>query len=283
MPLSSPSHLHFDFDIDDYLNPFIAHPRLHLLPKPISRLLGYRSTPEKSIGSLLICIWAFVGAFAGISLVSLIYHVLPIRGLSNPPIIIASFGASAILEYNSISSQLAQPRNVILGQALSSIIGIAITKAFQLSDNFENLRWLAGALAVGTASSIMGLTKTIHPPAGATALLAATTPEITALGWFMIPLVLLGSVVMLVVACVVNNIQRQFPLYWWTEHDLSVVRPGSTDVDKRAGVLQSEDSERAIRVTEHEIIVPDSVTLTDYEKGILEALKARLRIMKGLG
>jgi CBS-domain-containing membrane protein len=211
MSSSPPSAHRFDFDIDDYLNLFVPRPRLNLLPKPISRLLGYRSTPQIPIGSLLVCIWALIGAFAGLSLVSLLFHVLPIPGASGPPVIIASFGASAILEYNSISSPLAQPRNVIFGQAFSSIIGIAITKAFQLSDNFENLRWLAGALAVATSSAIMGLTKTIHPPAGATALLAATTPQITDLGWLLVPLTLLGSVVMLLVACVVNNIQRQFP------------------------------------------------------------------------
>jgi CBS-domain-containing membrane protein len=231
MPSSSSSSSvpRFDFDIDDWLNPFVPRPRLNLLPKPISRLLGYRSAPQEPIGSLLVCIWAFIGAFTGISLISLLFHVLPVRGPSDPPIIIASFGASAILEYSSISSPLAQPRSVVFGQALSSIIGIAITKAFQLSDDFENLRWLAGALAVATASAFMGLTKTVHPPAGATALLAATTPQITDLGWFLVPLVLLGSVVILLVACVVNNIQRQFPLYWWTEHDLSSFKGGECE------------------------------------------------------
>lgn len=275
---SPPSIPRFDFDIDDYLNPFIARPRLHFLPKTISRLLGYRSTPPGPIGRLLVCIWAFIGAFTSISFICLIFHVLPSRGSSNPPIIIASFGASAILEYNSISSPLAQPRNVIFGQAFASIIGIAITKAFQLSDAFEDLRWLAGALAVATASSIMGLTKTIHPPAGATALLAATTPEITELGWFLVPLVLLGSVIMLLVACVVNNIQREFPLYWWTEHDLSFVRAENADVERKASVLNVEHSELVIKVTSIGVIVSGSVPLTDDETRFLEALKGRLRI-----
>lgn len=279
MPSSPPPVPSFDFDIDDYLYPFVPRPRLNLLPKPISRLLGYRSKPQEPIGSLLVCIWAFIGAFTGISLVSLLFHVLPVHGPGDlPPIIIASFGASAILEYNSISSLLAQPRNVIFGQAFSSILGVAITKAFRLSDDFENLRWLAGALAVATASAFMGLTKTTHPPAGATALLAATTPQITDLGWFLVPLILLGSVVMLLVACLLNNIQRQFPLYWWTEHDLGSLRAGSVHAEKQASVLHVEDSEHAIRVSGREVIVPDSVTLTNDETQFLEALKGRLHI-----
>jgi HPP family len=269
----------FNFDIDDYLDSFVPRPRLHLLPKPISRLLGYRQTPRQPIGNLITCIWAFIGALIGISLTSLLSTILPFRGSSNTPVMIASFGASAILEYNSISSPLAQPRSVILGQAFSSVIGIAITKAFQLSNDFENLRWLAGALAVATASAVMSLTKTLHPPAGATAMLAATTPQITDLGWYLVPSVLLGCVVTLLVACVVNNIQRQFPLYWWTEHDLSLPRTGSTTIEKNAIVLHAEDPTHAgceIRVTSDQVTVLGSVKLTNEEMALLEALKAKL-------
>jgi CBS-domain-containing membrane protein len=66
----------------------------------------------------------------------------------------------------------------------------------------------------------MGITKTVHPPAGATALLAATDPGISRMGWFLLPFVLLCSILMLCCALVVNNIQRQFPMYWWTPVDL---------------------------------------------------------------
>jgi len=83
---------------------------------------------------------------------------------------------------------------------------------------------------------------------------------------------------MLLVACVVNNIQRQFPLYWWTEHDLSSLQAGSAGVEKEASVLPVDDAEHAIRVTGREIIVPDSVTLTNEETKLLQALKGRLRV-----
>lgn len=45
----------------------------------------------------------------------------------------------------------------------------------------------------------MVLTKTIHPPAGATALLAATEPAVVALGWLYVGVVVLGTVVLLAV------------------------------------------------------------------------------------
>ncbi|EHK96886.1 putative Transmembrane protein [Glarea lozoyensis 74030] len=146
------------------------------------------------------------------------------------PIVIGSLGAAAILEYQVIDSPLSQPRNAILGQLFSTIIGVGITKLFQHSQNFEDIRWIAGALAVGLSSVVMGVTKTVHPPAGATALLAATSPDITDLGWFLIPLVLIGSTLMVASACVVNNIQRQFPVYWWTAASLR--KPSESDIEK---------------------------------------------------
>ena len=69
----------------------------------------------------------------------------------------------------------------MLSHVFASVIGVGITKIFALlpPERFLDLRWLAGALAVGASSAVMSMTKTVHPPAGATALLAATTPEIT--------------------------------------------------------------------------------------------------------
>jgi CBS-domain-containing membrane protein len=46
----------------------------------------------------------------------------------------------------------------------------------------------------------MGLTKTIHPPAGATALLCSTELAIVALGWLFLPVIILGTILILAVA-----------------------------------------------------------------------------------
>lgn len=78
----------------------------------------------------------------------------------------------------------------------------------------------------------MALTKTVHPPAGATALLAVVDNNLLDIGWFLIPVVLLGCALMLGVALIVNNIERRFPIYWWTPEDLSKKKP----------ILQRRDS-----------------------------------------
>ncbi|PMD51831.1 HPP family protein-like protein [Hyaloscypha bicolor E] len=281
-----------DFVVHHDINHIVPRPRLHLLPKPISWILGYRSQPMPQIGSVLVWLWAFVGAFAGLLVVQAVFQSKGIK-VHGAPTVIASFGAAAILEYHTIDSPLSQPRNVILGELFAAIIGVGITKLFQLNSNFENLRWVAGALSVGITSAFMGFTNTIHPPAGATALLAATTPEITELGWFLIPLILLGSVLLVAVGCVTNNIQRQFPIYWWTPVDLC--RPNGVDIEKQGqvgendtGVLEGSPCEKRstagrphIMVSDRLISIPDWLSLDSEERWMLEVLRSKLR--EGLG
>lgn len=127
-------------------------------------------------------------------------------------------GATAVLEVYSIESPFSQPRNMVLGQVLSAIIGVALNKGFgRLPEpQYDALRWLAGALSCATSTAVMALTGTVHPPGGATALLAVTDSSVAEIGWAFVPLVMLNCGVMLAIALLINNIQRKFPIYWWT-------------------------------------------------------------------
>jgi CBS-domain-containing membrane protein len=94
-----------------------------------------------------------------------------------------------VLVYGAIESPLAQPRALLGGHFIAALIGVCITKLFSLLHNeqrFDELRWLAGSLSTATAIVVMQITETTHPPAGASALLAAVSPEITELGWLVI-------------------------------------------------------------------------------------------------
>jgi CBS-domain-containing membrane protein len=155
-------------------------------------------------------IWSWVGAFLGIATVALIsYKVLEGKGLT---MIIGSFGASAVLIYGAIKSPLAQPRNLLGGHFFSAIIGVT---SYQL---FQPQIWLAAALAVATAVAVMHATKTLHPPGGATALIAVIGGEsVHKLGYLyaIIPTAV-GASIMLAVALIVNNIPktRRYPEFW---------------------------------------------------------------------
>lgn len=80
------------------------------------------------------------------------------------------------------------------------------------------VEWLGGATAMALALTLMQITKTVHPPGGATALIAVITPTIVEMAWFYIGIVFLSSILQITVGCLVNNIERKYPQYWWTPH-----------------------------------------------------------------
>ncbi len=120
-----------------------------------------QSPPRVSITE--VC-WPWLGSFLGITAVALLhYNLVDQQGLM---LLIGSFGASAVLIYGAVRSPLAQPRNLIGGHVLSALVGVM---AFQWLGTSP---WLAAAVAVSTSIALMHLTKTLHPPGGATALIA---------------------------------------------------------------------------------------------------------------
>lgn len=146
--------------------------------------------------------WAFVGAFIGLgSIAFLQYKAFPQQELV---FLIGSFGASCVLVYGVIESPLAQPRNLVGGHLVSAIIGVSIQKLL------PELTWIAAPLAVALSIVLMQVTKTLHPPGGATALIAVTgSAQITALGyWYVLNPVLSGVLILLSAALIFNNIPK---------------------------------------------------------------------------
>ena len=242
------------YDVDAWTNPYTPRAPFRHLPQPIAHIFGHRQPGSKQQQPHTLIIWgfAFIGAFCGVALIEGVYLNLPNLDGTKVPIIIASFGASAVLSYNTIESPLAQPRNLVFGHFLSALTGVCITKLFRLlpQASFDDLRWLAGALSCAAASVVMSITKTVHPPAGATALLAATELVVTELGWWYLPLMLLGSMLMLASALIIDNLMRKYPVYWWTPADVYEIRQkrkgaagGGGDVE-RATQAQKEDDEK---------------------------------------
>ncbi|MEA4858457.1 HPP family protein [Solidesulfovibrio sp.] len=154
--------------------------------------------------------WSFFGAAVGIGLVAWLHE--DVVGPAGLPFLIGSFGASAVLLYGAPASPLAQPRNVLGGHFLSALVGVAARSLL------PGPGWLVCALAVAGAIALMHATGTLHPPGGATALIAVTGgPSIVALGYlFALVPALSGASVMLAVALLANNLapRRRYPQYW---------------------------------------------------------------------
>jgi CBS domain-containing membrane protein len=121
------------------------------LPAPL--LINHRERARVVLGALL-----GLGVAAWLS-----RQALP------PPVslwLVAPIGASTVLVFVTPASPLAQPWAVLGGNVLSALVGIACA------------RWVpdpvwAAALAPGLAIAVMLLTRCLHPPGGAAALLMA--------------------------------------------------------------------------------------------------------------
>lgn len=151
--------------------------------------------------------WAFIGSFIGLGLISLLQF--KIFTPQDYVFLIGSFGASSVLVYGVIESPLAQPRNLIGGHVVSALVGVTIQKLL------PDLIWIAAPLAVSLSIILMQVTKTLHPPGGATALIAiAGSEKVKELGyWYVLSPVLLGTLILLITALVFNNMssKRQYP------------------------------------------------------------------------
>ena len=138
----------------------------------------------------------------------------------------------------------------------------------------------------------MTVTNSVYPPAGATALLAAVDPQVERLGWYLLPLVLLSTSLTLITSLVVNNIQRRYPIFWWTSGNVGKVvkeqdiekaptmtarnSDGSSSLARTLTHVASADG-GTIRIMAEKVVVPDGFYLAGEERSMLEILQGRLR------
>uniref|UniRef100_A0A915IYW8 HPP family protein n=1 Tax=Romanomermis culicivorax TaxID=13658 RepID=A0A915IYW8_ROMCU len=145
------------------------------------------------------------------ALTSLDYYFLTPN--TRTTVVIGSFAATAVLTFAAVDSPLAQPKNVFFGHIISALVGVSMQ--ILLGNKHQ---WLAAALAVSVAILLMCLTDTVHPPGGATALIAVYSDQkIRNLKFFyvLIP-VASGALILFLVALLANNCfpWRKYPKYW---------------------------------------------------------------------
>lgn len=145
-------------------------------------------------------LYSGIGGAIAIAAVALLTH------FTQSPFLMAPFGATCVLAFGVPNSPLAQPRNIIGGHLISTLIGLLCLYLF-------GNEWYSLALGVGLSIGIMQLTKTTHPPAGADPIVVILGAE--TLGFVINP-VLSGAVVITVIALIFNNLHknRKYPTYW---------------------------------------------------------------------
>lgn len=145
-------------------------------------------------------LWSFLSGTLGI------LAIVFVTDLVGHPLLIGSFGASAVLLFGANDSPLAQPRNLVGGHVVCACVAVLVVALLGSTP-------VSIAVGVGLALLVMNLTHTTHPPGGATALIGvqgAVGPE------FILVPVLAGALILLATALFTNNVvyHRKYPNHW---------------------------------------------------------------------
>jgi CBS-domain-containing membrane protein len=128
------------------------------------------------------------------------------------PLVAIPFATSIVTVLGSPKAEPAQPRALVGGHLVSTLIGLLIVKLFGPDP------W-AAAMAVGLAMVAMHMTGTFHPPAGIDPLVVV----INNMSWgFLVVPVGIGALVLALFAFAWHNLVARgankddtWPLRWW--------------------------------------------------------------------
>lgn len=123
------------------------------------------------------------------------------------PLIFVPFATSIVLVMGSPEVEPAQPRALVGGHLISTMVGLMML-------NITGPSLWAAALAVGLAMVAMHASRTFHPPAGIDPLIAVAQD----MPWsFLIAPVALGALVLAGFAWFWHNVvsREPWPARWW--------------------------------------------------------------------
>lgn len=136
---------------------------------------------------------AGVGALIGLSFIGLIAQS------AHMMMIIAPFGATAVLLFSAPNSPFSHPLNVFGGYFISSVIGAVVL-------TYTDAQWLPIAIGLALVIMLMHGFRVIHPPAGANFLIV-TQGHLTL--YLMEPLII-GLITLVIVGMSVQRIKQKF-------------------------------------------------------------------------
>jgi CBS-domain-containing membrane protein len=144
--------------------------------------------------------------FAGAGGFTLILGLTLLGAHLDQQMILGSFGASCVLVFGFPDLPFSQPRNVLLGHGISSLIGLTCLEAL------GPVPW-AMAAAVALAIMTMMATRTVHPPAGSNPVIIFLTHPKWA---FLFMPTIAGAALIIAFALLYNNATREqkYPKSW---------------------------------------------------------------------
>ena len=143
-----------------------------------------------------------IGCGGGIGLIAML------ASITHNPVIAPSFGATCVIAMVTADSAFAQPRSIVGGHLLCSLVGV-------LCSNYFGTSGISLVIAVMISTAVMQITRTLHPPAAADPIFFMTHESMTPQLLF---LSVMGGSIMLVAFFYAFHkwiSKKTYPAYWY--------------------------------------------------------------------
>ena len=124
----------------------------------------------------------------------------------------ASFGSSVVVVFGYPENEFAQPKNVLLGHLLCTLVGIIFVTLFNITQD-RSIFFITIGLAVGISVMLMMAFKITHPPAGGNTIVVMLTQDSFQ---FLVFPIMVGAVTIIIGGVIYNRLilKKKYPLKW---------------------------------------------------------------------
>ena len=153
-----------------------------------------------------------IGAAVTITILTYITFESVLSGTNYGLWLTASFGSSVVVVFGYPNNEFAQPKNVLLGHIVCTLVGIIFVTLFKISQD-RSIFFLAIGIAVGISVMLMMIFKIAHPPAGGNTIVVIMAQE--SFQFLLFPIIT-GAVTIIIGGVIYNRfiLKKKYPLRW---------------------------------------------------------------------
>ena len=153
-----------------------------------------------------------IGAGITIGILAYITFQSVLAGTNYGLWLVASFGSSVVVVFGYPENEFAQPKNVLLGHIVCTLVGIIFVTLFKISQD-RSIFFLAIGIAVGISVMLMMIFKIAHPPAGGNTIVVIMAQE--SFQFLLFPIIT-GAVTIIIGGVIYNRfiLKKKYPLRW---------------------------------------------------------------------
>jgi len=124
----------------------------------------------------------------------------------------ASFGSTVVLVFGYPAHEFAQPKNVLFGHLICTLVGIIFVTLFKISQD-RTIFFLALGLAVGISVMFMMALKITHPPAGGNTIVVMLAQD--SFQYLIFP-IMVGAIIIIIGGVIYNRfiLKKNYPTKW---------------------------------------------------------------------